>query len=124
MHQNRSIFRKNFRKRKKISPLFQDDFISSHQIFNVGRIEEPLIYVFVISIEEPLIYRKAGQIKKQDLRKKTGGNIEAAQIVGKLLAQRAKDLGIKKVVFDRGSYLFHGRVKALATSARAEGLIF
>ncbi|MAP34123.1 MAG: 50S ribosomal protein L18 [Rickettsiales bacterium] len=61
---------------------------------------------------------------EQDLRKKTGGNIEAAQIVGKLLAQRAKDLGIKKVVFDRGSYLFHGRVKALATSARAEGLIF
>ena len=61
---------------------------------------------------------------EQHLRKKTGGNIEAAQIVGKLLAQRAKDLGIKKVVFDRGSYLLHGRVKALATSARAEGLIF
>jgi|TARA_B100001750_G_C15387089_1_gene535494 large subunit ribosomal protein L18 len=61
---------------------------------------------------------------EKELRDKTGGNIEAAREVGKLLAKRAGDLGIKKVVFDRGSYLFHGRIKALATSAREEGLLF
>ena len=61
---------------------------------------------------------------EKDLQQKTGGNAEAAQEVGKLLAQRAQDLGIKKVVFDRGSYLFHGRIKALATSAREGGLLF
>jgi large subunit ribosomal protein L18 len=55
---------------------------------------------------------------------KTGGNVEAAKAVGKLLAERAVAAGIKEVVFDRGSYLFHGRVKALAEAAREGGLSF
>ncbi|MEA2755295.1 MAG: large subunit ribosomal protein [Aliidongia sp.] len=59
---------------------------------------------------------------KTDL--KTGADKAAAEAVGKLLAERAVEKGIKDVVFDRGGYLYHGRVKALADAARAAGLNF
>ncbi len=55
---------------------------------------------------------------------KTGANKEAAKAVGELVAQRALKAGIKEVVFDRGGYVFHGRVKELAEAARAAGLSF
>jgi large subunit ribosomal protein L18 len=55
---------------------------------------------------------------------KTGANVEAAKAVGKLVAERAGAKGIKDVVFDRGGYLYHGRVKALADAAREGGLKF
>ncbi len=55
---------------------------------------------------------------------KTGANIAAAKAVGKLIAERAKEKGIKDVVFDRGGYLYHGRIKALADAAREAGLNF
>ena len=57
-------------------------------------------------------------------RHTTGGNVTAAKAVGELLAQRAKAAGIERVVFDRGGYKYHGRVKALADAARAAGLVF
>ncbi len=57
-------------------------------------------------------------------KRPTGGNVSSAKEVGKLIAERAKDKGIKKVVFDRGGYLYHGRIKALADAARAAGLEF
>lgn len=53
-----------------------------------------------------------------------GGNAEAAKKVGQIIAQRAKDKGVEAVVFDRGGYLYHGRVKALADAARESGLKF
>ena len=53
-----------------------------------------------------------------------GGNKEAAEKIGKLIAERAKDLGITQVVFDRGGNVYHGRVQALAEGARAGGLQF
>ena len=53
-----------------------------------------------------------------------GGNVAAAEAVGKLVAERAKAKGIETVVFDRGGYLYHGRVKALAEGAREGGLQF
>ena len=53
-----------------------------------------------------------------------GGNLAGAKEVGKMVAERAKDKGIKTVVFDRGGYQYHGRVKALADAARAAGLEF
>lgn len=53
-----------------------------------------------------------------------GGNIESAKIVGRFIAQKALEKGISKVVFDRGGYLYHGRVKALAEAAREAGLNF
>jgi large subunit ribosomal protein L18 len=55
---------------------------------------------------------------------KTGANIEAAKAVGKRVAERASAKGVKQVVFDRGGYLYHGRVKALADAAREGGLDF
>src|SRR5262249_11319804 len=55
---------------------------------------------------------------------KIGANIAAAKAVGKLIAERAKEKGIKDVVFDRGGYLYHGRIKALADAAREGGLNF
>ena len=55
---------------------------------------------------------------------KKGTNVEAAKAVGKLIAERAKEKGIKDVVFDRGGYLYHGRIKALADAAREGGLNF
>jgi len=59
---------------------------------------------------------------KKDL--KNGGNVAAAKVVGKLIAERAKAEGISAVLFDRGGYLYHGRVKALADAAREAGLRF
>jgi large subunit ribosomal protein L18 len=53
-----------------------------------------------------------------------GGNVAAAKTIGKLVAERAKEKGIKQVVFDRGGYHYHGRVKALADAAREAGLEF
>src|ERR1035437_1987556 len=62
---------------------------------------------------------------KADKGAKTkGGNVAAAKAIGKLVAERAKEKGIKSVVFDRGGYQYHGRVKALADAARAAGLEF
>jgi large subunit ribosomal protein L18 len=57
-------------------------------------------------------------------QKKTGGNLAAAKEVGKRIAERAKEKGVKQVVFDRGGYIYHGRVKALAEAAREAGLEF
>ena len=56
--------------------------------------------------------------------KRTGGNLASAKDIGKQIAQRAMEKGIKKVVFDRGGYLYHGRIKARADAAREAGLEF
>ena len=59
-----------------------------------------------------------------DLRGQPGGNIAAAKEIGKLIAERAKEKGINRVVFDRGGYIYHGRVRNLAEAAREAGLEF
>ncbi len=58
------------------------------------------------------------------MKAKTGGNVAAAKEIGKAVAERAVEKGIKKVVFDRGGFLYHGRIKALADAAREAGLEF
>lgn len=65
----------------------------------------------------------AASSTEKDLRGK-GGNVEGAKLIGKIVAERAKTKGITRVVFDRGGYLYHGRVKALADAAREAGLEF
>ena len=64
----------------------------------------------------------AASSTERDLRGSTGGNIEAAKRVGRAIAERALAAGISRVVFDRGGYLYHGRVKALTEAARAAGI--
>ncbi|MCW3060452.1 MAG: rplR [Capsulimonas sp.] len=63
-------------------------------------------------------------LRSDKASKSVGGNIEAAKAVGKLIAERAKAAGIERVVFDRGGYLYHGRIKGLAEAARENGLEF
>jgi large subunit ribosomal protein L18 len=83
------------------------------------------IYAQVIDDVRGVTIAAASTLEK-DLRGalKTGADIEAAKAVGKAIATRAKEAGISAVVFDRGGYLFHGRVKALADAAREAGLAF
>ena len=83
------------------------------------------IYAQVIDDEKGQTLASASSMEK-DMRGslKTGANIEAAKAVGKRLAERASAKGVKEVVFDRGGYLYHGRVKALADAAREGGLNF
>ena len=59
-----------------------------------------------------------------EVKSKNGGNLAGAKEIGKLVAERAKEKGIKAVVLDRGGYLYHGRIKALADAAREAGLEF
>jgi large subunit ribosomal protein L18 len=59
---------------------------------------------------------------EKDLRTGTGGNLDAARRIGQVIAERALAKGIEQVVFDRGGYLYHGRIKALTDAARAAGL--
>ena len=81
------------------------------------------IFAQIIDDTKGVTLVSASSIDK-DLKLENGGNIEAATKVGELIAKRAKKAKIKKVVFDRGGYLYHGRVKALAEAARENGLEF
>ena len=63
-------------------------------------------------------------VEASTIKMKTGGNVAAAKEIGKAVAEKAVEKGIKKVVFDRGGYLYHGRIKALADAAREAGLEF
>lgn len=81
------------------------------------------IYAQVIDDAKGATVASASTMEK-DLKGKSGANKEAAVAVGKLIAERAVKAGVKVVVFDRGGYLFHGRIKALADAARESGLSF
>jgi large subunit ribosomal protein L18 len=79
----------------------------------------------IIDDEQGVTLASASSLDEDHLKvMKTGANKDAAAAVGKLLAQRASAKGVKDVVFDRGGYMFHGRVKALADAAREGGLKF
>jgi len=82
------------------------------------------IYVQLVDDHEGKTLISASSAEGRKGERKTGGNLAAAKDVGKKIAQRAKEKGINKVVFDRGGYLYHGRIKALADSAREAGLEF
>lgn len=83
------------------------------------------IYVQLISADGHKVLTSASTLEK-DVRAQlpNGGNVDAAAAVGKRIAEKAKQLGIEEVAFDRGGYRYHGRVKALAEAAREGGLKF
>ena len=81
------------------------------------------IFAQIIDDTKGVTLVSASSIDKE-LKLENGGNVEAARKVGKLIAERAKKAKISDVVFDRGGYLYHGRVKALAEAARENGLNF
>ena len=80
------------------------------------------IYAQIIDDQKGHTLVAAGSTEK-DLQGK-GGNVSGAKLIGQKVAERAKEKGVTKVVFDRGGYLYHGRVKALADAAREAGLEF
>jgi large subunit ribosomal protein L18 len=82
------------------------------------------IYVQVIDDLKGVTLVSANSAEGKKGARTTGGNLAAAKAVGKAIAERAKEKGISKIVFDRGGYIYHGRVKALADSAREAGLQF
>lgn len=82
------------------------------------------IYAQVIDDSESTTLASASTLPGKSGEKIIGGNVQAAKTVGKLIAERAREKGIQKVVFDRGGYLYHGRIKALAEAAREAGLEF
>jgi len=83
------------------------------------------IYCQIIDDAEGRTLAAASSMEKDQREAlKTGANVEAANAVGKLIAERAKAAGVTEVVFDRGGYMYHGRVKALAEGAREGGLTF
>ena len=97
-----------------------------------GTADRPRLNVFrsnanitaqIIDDEKGVTLVSASTLEK-DLKIANGGNVEAAKVIGAEIAKRAKKAKIKQVVFDRGGYLYHGRVKALAEAARENGLEF
>ena len=83
------------------------------------------IYAQIISVDGSKVLASASTIDKAVRTEvKNSGNVDAAEVVGTLVAERALEAGVTKVAFDRSGYKFHGRVKALAEAARAKGLQF
>ena len=83
------------------------------------------IYAQIIDdINGTTLYAASTMDKDFQKKKAFGGNISAAKEIGSIIAKTASEAGVKEVVFDRGAYLYHGRVKALAEAARGNGLVF
>ncbi|WP_314342963.1 50S ribosomal protein L18 [Simonsiella muelleri] len=83
------------------------------------------IYAQIISAEGDKVLTSASTVEAEVRGNlKSGGNTEAAAVVGKRIAEKAKAMGIEKVAFDRSGFQYHGRVKALAEAARENGLSF
>lgn len=116
--------RRTFRTRNKLKSVntAKDGVRGSRPRLSVHRTNKA-IYAQVIDDLNGVTLASASTLDK-DLASGNGGNIEAAAKVGKLIAERAKKAGVKQVQFDRGQYLYHGRVKALADGAREGGLDF
>ena len=95
-----------------------------------GTLERPRLAVFrsVKHIYAQVIDDQAGRTlvsaSSMEKKSKNGGNVQGAKEIGRTVAERAKEKGVSKVVFDRGGYMYHGRVKALADAAREAGLEF
>jgi len=106
--------RVHFRIRQKLSGTAERPRLNVYRSLNH-------IYVQIIDDQKGETLVSASTLA---LKVKTGGNVAAAKEIGKAIAEAAKDKGIKSVVFDRGGFLYHGRIKAVADAAREAGLEF
>jgi len=115
---NKARLKRHLRVRKKIYGTAERPRLS---VFRSSK----HIYAQLIDDEKGITLASASTLDKE-LRGKiaNGGSVEAARQVGELIAKRAKEKGVAKVVFDRGGYLYHGRIQALADAAREGGLEF
>ncbi len=119
-----SIFVKDARERRHIRVRKKVFGTPERPRLNVFRSNKH-IYAQIIDDTTGRTLVSASSIDKELKGKlKRGGNIDVSKVVGALIARRAVDRGVKKVVFDRSGYLYHGRVKALAEAAREGGLEF
>jgi large subunit ribosomal protein L18 len=118
--QETNLQRRQRRVRAKLSRINKSG-LPRLSVFRSGR----QIYAQVIDDSQGLVLANANTLQADIKSKlKNGSTADAAAIVGKVVAERAKKAGVEKVMFDRGAYLYHGRVKALAEGAREGGLVF
>lgn len=115
---NKARQKRHLRVRKKIQGT------QARPRLNIFRSSKHMYAQLIDDVNGVTIAAASTQDKELKGQFENGGNAEAAQKVGALVAQRAKEKGISQVVFDRGGYLYHGRVQALADAAREAGLEF
>ncbi|MCR8645779.1 50S ribosomal protein L18 [Paenibacillus sp. N1-5-1-14] len=113
---NKARLKRHLRVRKKI------EGTTARPRLNIFRSEKHMYAQIIDDVQG--ITLAAASTQEKELSEGNGGNVEAARKVGALIATRAKEKGIDKVVFDRSGYLYHGRVQALADAAREAGLEF
>ena len=115
---NKARLKRHLRVRKKINGTTERPRLS---VFRSSK----HIYAQIIDDTKGVTLVAASTVEKDLLTDDAnGGNVEAARLVGETIAKRAKEKGISQIVFDRGGYLYHGRIQALADAAREAGLEF
>lgn len=115
---NKARLKRHLRVRKKI------EGTSARPRLNIFRSSKHMYAQLIDDTTGVTVASASTQDKELKAEVGNGGNVEAARKVGELIAKRAKEKGFDKVVFDRGGYLYHGRVQALADAAREAGLEF
>lgn len=115
---NKLRAKRHLRVRKKINGT------AARPRLNVFRSSKHVYAQIIDDVKGVTIVAASTQDKELQESVKNGGNVDAARQVGELIAKRAKEQGIEQIVFDRGGYLYHGRIQALADAAREAGLVF
>jgi large subunit ribosomal protein L18 len=115
---NKARLKRHLRVRKKI------EGTTARPRLNIFRSSKHMYAQLIDDVKGVTIVAASTQDKELKDGVGNGGNVEAARKVGELIAKRAKEQGVEHVVFDRGGYLYHGRVQALADAAREAGLQF
>ena len=117
MNKNESRQKRHRRVRKRVMGTSERPRLNIYRSLNH-------IYAQVIDDTKGSTIAAASSLDSSLKESKSGGNVEGAKAVGRLVAERAKEAGISRVVFDRGGYLYHGRIQALADAGREGGLEF
>ena len=115
-----TLDRKRYRIKNKIKKVAKSERFR----LCVSRSTKNISAQIIDDINGTTLYAASTMDKGFQKKKAFGGNISAAKEIGSIIAKTASKAGVKEVVFDRGAYLYHGRVKALAEAARGNGLVF